>query len=108
MLDGTVPFAASPAVILEYEDVLKRHGILGRTPWVSAREIDQLLDAICAKALPVFAWFRFRPFLGDPKDDLYVECALAAGAGTIVTNDRHSSTPLCVPLASKACRRENS
>jgi hypothetical protein len=48
---------------------------------------------ICARAVPSLPWFRFRPFLNDPKDDLYVECALAAGARTIVTDDRHFRHP---------------
>lgn len=93
MLTGDVPFAASPAVLMEYEDVLKRPGKLGLQPWLSREQIDRLLDALCAKANPALPWFRFRPFLNDPKDDLYIECALAAGAATIVTGDRHFRHP---------------
>jgi predicted nucleic acid-binding protein len=40
-------------------------------------------------ATRVSSYFRFRPFLEDPKDDLFVECAFAAGARIIVTDDRH-------------------
>jgi len=36
---------------------------------------------------------RFQPFLNDLKDGLYVECALAAGARTIVTDDRRFKHP---------------
>jgi len=93
LLTGDFPFAASPAVIAEYEDVLKRPGQLGSTPWIAIEEIDQILDAICEKAVPSLPWFRFRPFLEDPKDDIYVECALAAGARTIVTHDKHFRHP---------------
>ena len=97
MLTGELPFAASPAVVLEYEDVLKRPGILGSNPAISSQEIDQVLDMICDLAVPSLPWFRFRPFLNDPKDDLYVECALAVGAGIIVTDDRHFNHP-AVPV----------
>ena len=93
MLTGEIPFAASPAVVLEYEDVLKRPGRLGPNPAISSAEIDVVLDLLCAKAVPSLPWFRFRPFLNDPKDDLYVECALAAGARTIVTDDSHFLHP---------------
>lgn len=93
MLTGELPFAASPAVVLEYEDVLKRPGMLGPNPAISPQEVDQVLDMICARAVPALPWFRFRAFLNDPKDDLYVECALAAGARTIVTDDRHFRHP---------------
>jgi predicted nucleic acid-binding protein len=93
MLTGELPFAVSPAVALEYEDVVMRPGLLGPNPTVSRQEIEQVLDAVFAKAVLVSPWFRFRPFLNDPKDDLYVECALAAGAGTIITDDRHFQHP---------------
>jgi predicted nucleic acid-binding protein len=93
MLLGSVAYAVSPAVALEYEDVLKRPGILGDDPWVSNDEIDVLLDAVFSRARIVSPWFRFRPFLADPKDDIYIECALAAGATWIVSNDRHFRHP---------------
>jgi putative PIN family toxin of toxin-antitoxin system len=94
MLTGAVPFAASPAIILEYEDVLKRPGIFGPRAKYAASEIDEVLDAICAMAVPVLPWFRFRPMLADPKDDLYVECAIAGGADTIITSDRGFRHPV--------------
>jgi predicted nucleic acid-binding protein len=84
---------ASPAVIFEYEDVLKRPGMLGPSPAFTEGEIDEVLDAICASVTPVLPWFRFRPFLNDPKDDLYVECALCGGATVIVTDDKHFRHP---------------
>ena len=93
MLTGEIPFAASPAMLLEYEDVLKRPGMLGRTPAVPPWQIDTLLEALCENAVQTFPWFRFRPFLLDPKDDLFIECALAAGARLIVSGDRHFQHP---------------
>lgn len=93
MLLGGIAFALSSAVVLEYEDILKRRGLLGEPPSLSTSEVDVILDALCAKAFLVSPWFRYRPFLDDPKDDLVIECALAAGAGTIVTYDRHFQHP---------------
>lgn len=93
MLLGSLTYAVSPAVALEYEDVLKRPGILGDDPWLAGSEIDILLDAVFGRANIVSPWFRFRPFLDDPKDDIYIECALAAGATWIVSNDRHFRHP---------------
>lgn len=94
MLRGEVPFAVSPSVMVEYEDVLKRPGILGPKPWLCPAEIDALLDALCAKLTPALPFFRYRPFLRDPKDDLYIECAMAAGARIIVSHDRHFQDPV--------------
>ncbi|PWW04604.1 putative PIN family toxin of toxin-antitoxin system [Hoeflea marina] len=93
MLGGDVAFAVSPAVALEYEDVLKRPGIFGAQPWLSETEIDTVIDAVLGRAALVSPWFRFRPFLSDPKDDIYIECALAAGATVIVSRDRHFQHP---------------
>src|SRR5215212_10164226 len=75
MVAGELSFAVSPAVVLEYEALLKRPGIFGANPWISGREVDQVLDAICGNAMPVSPWFRLRPLLKDANDDLYVECA---------------------------------
>ncbi|WP_331000924.1 MULTISPECIES: PIN domain-containing protein [Rhizobium] len=52
-----------------------------------------MLDAVFSQAHLVSPWFRFRPFLDDPKDDIYIECALAAGATFIVSSDRHFQHP---------------
>jgi len=93
MISGGVAFAVSPAVALEYEDLLKRPGIFGEKAWLSHRDIDAVLDAVFARARLVSPWFRFRPFLNDPKDDIYIECALAANADTIVSSDRHFEHP---------------
>lgn len=93
MLVGEVAFALSPAIAVEYEDVLKRPGMLGDTPWISNEEIDTVLDAVISRAMLVSPRFRFRPFLDDPKVDIYIEFALAAGATLIVSNDRHFRHP---------------
>jgi putative PIN family toxin of toxin-antitoxin system len=89
MINGEIEFAASPAVIFEYEDVLKRPNVLGSPRVVSSADLDVVLDAICQRAFVTLPQFRFRPFLDDPKDDLFVECALSAGARLIVSSDRH-------------------
>ena len=102
MLAGEVTFAASPAVILEYEEVLKRPGVLGEPPAASREEVDIILDALCLRAIETQPWFRFRPFLEDPKDDLFVECALAAGARMIVTDDRHFRHPAVAAFGLRA------
>ncbi len=93
MLLGDVPFANSPAIVLEYESVVKRPGILGPVPWIGLDEIDIVLDALCACAKLVEPWFGFRPFLEDAKDDAYIDCALAAGATVILSRDRHFRHP---------------
>ena len=74
--------AISTALCLEYADVLHRPGLL---PSYSPQQIDTFLDSFCAVAREAPIYFRWRPFLPDPKDDLVLECALASGASHIIT-----------------------
>jgi predicted nucleic acid-binding protein len=49
---------------------------------------DQIFGAIryiASQAHLQEIYFRWRPFLPDPKDDMVLELAVAAGAATIVT-----------------------
>ena len=88
MVSGGTRFALSPALVLEYEDVLKRPGILGENSPISRDQIDMTLDALCLMAVEVSPWFRFRPFLDDPRDDHVIECAMAANAQIILSGDK--------------------
>jgi len=81
---GEFSVAASTALILEYEDVLLRSGLL---PHYSRSEIGAFIDSLCNIAEEAVIYFRWRPFLPDPKDDLIFECALATGAQFIVTSN---------------------
>jgi putative PIN family toxin of toxin-antitoxin system len=76
--------AVSTALILEYDDVLHRPGMV---TGFADREIDAFIDSICAVSVEAFIYFRWRPFLPDPKDDHVFECALASGASHIVTHN---------------------
>lgn len=81
---GDYRVAVSTALCLEYEDVLRRPELL---PHYSPQQLTTFLDSVCALAVEAYIYFRWRPFLSDPKDDLVFECALAAGASHIVTHN---------------------
>ena len=70
-------------MILEYEDVLKRHSgkDLAQTP----DEIDDIIDYLCSVGEHTKIYYLWRPQLSDPKDDLLLELAVAAEAKQIVT-----------------------
>jgi putative PIN family toxin of toxin-antitoxin system len=72
----------STALCMEYADVLHRPGLL---PAYSFEQIERFLDSFCAISREAPIYFRWRPFLRDPGDDLVFECALASGATHIVT-----------------------
>ena len=80
--------ALSVPVYLEYQDVLMRPGLLA-----AAFSPDDIM-AVCRFLAPIAhaqdIHFLWPAFLTDPKDDMILELAVAAGATIIVThNTRH-------------------
>ena len=82
---GRFEIAVSVPLVLEYEEVLLRQATeTGRT---EARVRD-LLDYLCAVGKRQLIFFRWRPELLDPSDDMLLELAVAAGCAVIVTHNR--------------------
>jgi putative PIN family toxin of toxin-antitoxin system len=71
----------STTLILEYEDVLKRPGMVP----VSPAAIDILLDGLCSIANQQAIFFLWRPTSSDPKDDFLLELAFCSQADFIIT-----------------------
>ena len=74
----------SPPLFLEYEDVLRRPGIL---PGMSPTDIDHFLRYFHSHCVELRVHFLWRPHLRDPKDDMVLEAALAGQASYIVTHN---------------------
>jgi putative PIN family toxin of toxin-antitoxin system len=81
---GRIRPALSVALVLEYEMVLKREATQLR---LAAEEIDAILDYLCAVAHHQRIHFLWRPTLRDPRDELVLELAVAAGCRCIVTHN---------------------
>jgi putative PIN family toxin of toxin-antitoxin system len=83
---GKVEAVCSPALFLEYEDVLKRpeqmtaHGL-------TREEIDDVLAELATLLIPVDVHFQWRPQLRDPDDEMVLEAAINGSAQAIVTNN---------------------
>ena len=75
---------ATPALFLEYEDVLKRpeHRLGHR---FSLEEIDRFLAALASTIEPVEIHFQWRPQLSDPSDEMVLEAAVNGRAEALVT-----------------------
>lgn len=74
----------TPALFLEYEDVLKRSEqrlITG----LSLGEIDQFLAALASVCEPVDIRFQWRPQLRDTNDEMVLEAAVNGHADALVT-----------------------
>ncbi len=83
---GTLLFQPiiSPPLCLEYEDVLRRPGLIAG---VTEQDIGDFLDYILSECLECRIHFLWRPHLPDPKDDLILELALAGNAPFIITHN---------------------
>lgn len=81
---GNLKISVSVAMVLEYEAVLLRPGLING---FSAGEIRRILDAVCLMAMHQKVFFAWRPFLKDPNDDLVLELAVAASAPYIITHN---------------------
>ena len=81
---GTLPIeiCLSVALMLEYEDVLKRSKMID----YSNKQIDTILDFLAANSVHSKINYLWRPYLSDPKDDLLLELAFNANASIITYN----------------------
>lgn len=75
----------SVPLILEYEKGAKRSLCeIG----LSGKDIDDILDYVCAAARHRKIFYLWRPYLRDPKDDMVLELAVSAGCDFIVTYNK--------------------
>ena len=80
---GAVLPVVSVALFMEYEDVLARPGLLpGHIPPAA---ISAFLNAFLHVAETQEIYFKWRPWLPDPKDECVLETAAAASCVPIVT-----------------------
>lgn len=77
---------ATPALFLEYEEVLKRpeqRAVTGLT----LGEVDAVLAALAAAVEPVEVRFTWRPQLADADDEMVLEAAVNGRSEALVTHN---------------------
>ena len=79
-----IRIAVSVALVLEYESVLFRPGLI---PGFTRQELARILDGLCLLADHQQVFFAWRPFLPDPAADLVLELAIAASASFVITHN---------------------
>ena len=73
----------SATLFFEYEAVLKEKVVsLG---FLTANDVDDFLDYLCARSQRQKISYLWRPYLNDPHDDFVLELAVAAECDFIIT-----------------------
>ena len=74
----------TPALLLQYEDVLKRPEQL-RASRLTPEQVNEILAALASAAEPVTIHYTWRPQLRDAGDELVLEAAVNGRADALVT-----------------------
>ena len=81
---GEIQLCCSPALFLEYEDVLKRPAQRQATG-LTLGDLDDILSDLASYIRPVSTHYQWRPQLRDPSDEMVLEAAVNSQADAIVT-----------------------
>jgi uncharacterized protein len=87
LLDGRLVLALSTEILLEYEEVTV--GLSGVGRW---RDVVALLESLAqlhGNILQVEPQYRLGVIHDDPDDNKFCDCAIAAVADFVVTEDKH-------------------
>ena len=89
---GSILACCSPALFLEYEDVLKRPEHL-KVSGLARSDINAILAELAALVVPVITHYQWRPQLRDPADEMVLEAAVNANVKAIVTYNLNDFAP---------------
>ncbi len=84
ILGGTVTLALTTEIILEYEETINK--------FYESKTLGSNVTSVVLElphTIKIDVYFRWKAITKDPDDDKYVDCAIAANAAFIITNDTH-------------------
>jgi len=87
LLDGRLALAVSTEILLEYEEVTLK--LSGAERWRDVMALLERLAQLHGNIRQVEPQFRFRILTVDPDDNKFCDCAIAAEAHFVVSEDNH-------------------
>jgi putative PIN family toxin of toxin-antitoxin system len=87
---GCFVWAISTAILLEYEEITMPR--VGARRWQEFLRVMDFAGQLYGNVLHVEPSFHWRLITADPDDDKFADCAIAAEAEWIITEDGHFST----------------
>ena len=87
LLDGRLTLALSTEILLEYEEVTIKLSCAER--WREVVALLELLTRLHDNIRQIEPQYRFGVVVVDPDDNKFCDCAIAAAADFVVTEDNH-------------------
>jgi len=87
LLDRRLTLAVSNEILLEYQEVTVK--LSGAERWREVEALLELLNQLHGNIRQVEPQFRFAIITADPDDNKFSDCAIAAEADFVVTEDAH-------------------
>ena len=84
---GLLTIAVSTAIMLEYEEIVTARASAAQ--WRQFAALLDLAQQLHGNVRHVEPTFRFRLLAADADDDKFADCAIAAEADFVVTDDAH-------------------
>jgi len=87
LLEGWIILVVSTEILLEYEEVTV--SLSGAERWRDAAAFLELLTQLHGNIRQIQPHYRFGVVTADPDDNKFCDCAIAAEADFVVTEDGH-------------------
>jgi putative PIN family toxin of toxin-antitoxin system len=87
LLDGRLTLALFTEILLEYEEVTVK--LSGAERWREVVALLELLSRLHNNIRQIEPHYRFGAVVADPDDNKFCDCAIAAAADFVVTEDNH-------------------
>ena len=87
LLEGRFALALSHEILLEYEEILTERA--GQFRWMQFIRTLDSISAFRKSIRHIEPSFHFHLIPADPDDDKFADCAIAANADYLVTEDAH-------------------